>query len=182
MNVLALAIRIFQTSVFHVSLNRMGVLIPAIKGRGNDKQHQSSLCCYHWVRLREKMQYKKMLLSHCFYRSLKAISKDFPNIQLASKHCFLLEDPPTANDPLVCKRCWIIVGFFRIFRTYDQKASASSEGDRNTGTAVKLEVGTAVEMRADTAAELHIACTITELGAGTAAKLHIAGTVIGLVA
>ncbi|XXG83381.1 hypothetical protein AAC387_Pa10g1148 [Persea americana] len=36
--------------------------------------------------------------------SLKAISKDFPNIQLASKHCFLLEDPPTANDPLVCKR------------------------------------------------------------------------------
>ncbi|KAJ8650949.1 hypothetical protein MRB53_003972 [Persea americana] len=34
--------------------------------------------------------------------SLKAMSKDSPNIQLASRHCFLLEDPPIANDPLVC--------------------------------------------------------------------------------
>eukprot|EP00268_Persea_americana_P021374 TRINITY_DN21310_c1_g1_i3.p1 TRINITY_DN21310_c1_g1~~TRINITY_DN21310_c1_g1_i3.p1 ORF type:complete len:164 (+),score=19.77 TRINITY_DN21310_c1_g1_i3:69-560(+) len=32
--------------------------------------------------------------------SLKAIPKDSPNIQLASKHCFLLKAPPIANDPL----------------------------------------------------------------------------------
>ena len=36
--------------------------------------------------------------------SLKAMSEDSPNIQLASRHCLLLEDPPTANDPLVCER------------------------------------------------------------------------------
>ncbi|URD74538.1 Zinc finger, ZZ type [Musa troglodytarum] len=42
------------------------------------------------------------LISSC-RSSLKAISEDSPGIQLATRHCFVLEDPPTdSKDPSLC--------------------------------------------------------------------------------
>ncbi|RWW04103.1 hypothetical protein BHE74_00009117, partial [Ensete ventricosum] len=42
------------------------------------------------------------LITSC-HSSLKAISEDSPGIQLAIRHCFVLEDPPTdSKDPSLC--------------------------------------------------------------------------------
>ncbi|RRT42900.1 hypothetical protein B296_00056804 [Ensete ventricosum] len=42
------------------------------------------------------------LITSC-HSSLKAISEDSPGIQLATRHCFVLEDPPTdSKDPSLC--------------------------------------------------------------------------------